>query len=318
MSQFNPPYPAKQIGLQQLLTASRSTVLRQAVADALAISDPADVARDLDACASAESRQVLAAAGIRDEFVFATPTVLRAKPTTLGYYRLLLGVSQKAFYTSETGFGRLKAMELNGRIPNAAGDLTDACAAINAQVAELISQISPSVSPLDVDQLPLLTLGSQFDGSWRNGIGKAAAADVFLAVHELVAHLLTDETSTTLTLVNSSGRTVTIRLASDPDLAISEVFPGGTEELQAAIEIKGGTDRSNAHNRAGEAEKSHRKVSGSARDFWTLIAMKGVDKAQLALESPTTRRWYDIASVLARAGNDWERFRNDLRGAVGI
>lgn len=85
-----------------------------------------------------------------------------------------------------------------------------------------------------------------------------------------------------------------------------------------AIEIKGGTDRSNAHNRAGEAEKSHQKVRKNARDFWTIIAMKGVDMKQLATESPTTRRWYDVAEVLGRSGANWDRFTNDLKGAIGI
>jgi len=45
-----------------------------------------------------------------------------------------------------------------------------------------------------------------------------------------------------------------------------------------AIEVKGGTDVSNAHNRAGEAEKSHTKAKGKGfRDFWTIISKKGLD-----------------------------------------
>jgi|SRR6266567_6638705 len=40
-----------------------------------------------------------------------------------------------------------------------------------------------------------------------------------------------------------------------PDTRIQEEF-GGKLRNKVAIEIKGGTDVSNAHNRAGEAEKS--------------------------------------------------------------
>lgn len=86
-----------------------------------------------------------------------------------------------------------------------------------------------------------------------------------------------------------------------------------------AIEIKGGTDVSNAHNRAGEAEKSHRKAKAkNFGDFWTLIAKKGVEMATLQVESPTTRYWFDVTQVLARAGADWDAFCNRLAGAVGI
>ena len=45
---------------------------------------------------------------------------------------------------------------------------------------------------------------------------------------------------------------------------------------------------SNAHNRAGEAEKSHQKVSTLARDLWTVISLKRVDVGALRTESPTT------------------------------
>lgn len=171
---------------------------------------------------------------------------------------------------------------------------------------------------LDLEQLPLLTLGAQFDGGWRNGIGRAATAGVFLAIREIVEPHLTSETETTLVVQNAAGRRVRVVLASDPDVAITEEFADGPDQTNVAIEIKGGTDRSNAHNRAGEAEKSHQKVRNIARDSWTIIAMKGVEKEQLATESPTTRRWYDVAEVLGRVGSDWERFKNDLKGAVGI
>ena len=45
--------------------------------------------------------------------------------------------------------------------------------------------------------------------------------------------------------------------------------------------IKGGTDKSNAHNRAGEAEKSHQKArQQDFRECWTLIYKKGLDEAK--------------------------------------
>jgi hypothetical protein len=197
-------------------------------------------------------------------------------------------------------------------------DLPALCHALNSAMAELVLQLAPVVARADIDQLPLLTLGAQFDGGWRNGIGQAATANVFLAIREVVEPNITNETAVTITVKNSSGRSVKIVLASDPDVAISEQFPGAPDQMNVALEIKGGTDRSNAHNRAGEAEKSHQKVRQQARDFWTLIAMRGIDKHQLATESPTTKKWFDVTEILGRNGPDWQNFKNALRGAIGI
>jgi XcyI restriction endonuclease len=75
---------------------------------------------------------------------------------------------------------------------------------------------------------------------------------------------------------NASNRMVVIALASDPDVCIQEEFAGNLRN-KVAIEIKGGTDKSNAHNRAGEAEKSHQKAKREGlRDFWTIITKKGL------------------------------------------
>jgi hypothetical protein len=117
---------------------------------------------------------------------------------------------------------------------------------------------------------------------------------------------------------NSAGRTVVIALAADPDVRVQEEFSGKLQN-KVAIEIKGGTDKSNAHNRAGEAEKSHQKARGEGfRDFWTIIAKKGLEIEKLRKESPTTNSWFDAAQVLGREGEDWEEFRNRLAGQVGI
>ena len=92
-----------------------------------------------------------------------------------------------------------------------------------------------------------------------------------------------------LTIKNSANRTVTIALAADPDVRITEHF-GTTVRQKVAIEIKGGTDVSNAHNRAGEAEKSHQKAKVQGfREFWTVIAKKGLNVQTLQAESPTTQ-----------------------------
>jgi hypothetical protein len=111
---------------------------------------------------------------------------------------------------------------------------------------------------------------------------------------------------------------VILRLGSDPDIRIEEDFAGDLRP-KVAIEIKGGTDRSNAHNRAGEAEKSHQKAKKKGfRDFWTIIATKGLDMDKLRAESPTTNSWFDVAQVLGRTGPDWDDFYSRMADVVGI
>lgn len=129
---------------------------------------------------------------------------------------------------------------------------------------------------------------------------------------------IVSQDSTKITVHNASNRKVVIALSSDPDVRIQEEFEGKLRNI-LAIEIKGGADVSNAHNRAGEAEKSHRKAKKrDFRDYWTIISLAGVDRTMLEQESPTTNSWFDVAQVLAREGDDWTEFRSRFAGAVGI
>jgi hypothetical protein len=266
----------------------------------------------------ADVQKLLAAAGLRDEHVFPVPAVIEAKPTLVGYYRLLLGAPQKAFYKGSTGMGRFKSMEEAGTISkNARTWIPAFCRAMATPLAELVRGI-PKLSERDLHELPLLTFGSQLQGSNNTQIGKTAMRDVFVAVKEIVAKYTVDKTENKLTLKNSAGRTVLITLAHDPDVRIQEEV-GDQVHHKVAIEVKGGTDVSNVHNRAGEAEKSHQKAKRSGfPEFWTIISKQGLDLHKLRSESPTTNRWFDVAEVLARNGRDWEDFRQRLAGACGI
>jgi hypothetical protein len=105
---------SRQLRFHQLLVAARKTVLGDALSDALTAIDPNVLRSQLATYVPEDVQQILAAAGIRDEYVFPTTIVLEQKPTLLGYYRLLLGVPQKSFYGSESGRGRFKSMEERG------------------------------------------------------------------------------------------------------------------------------------------------------------------------------------------------------------
>lgn len=312
------PSAARQVASHQLLAAARKTHLVDALQEAIKLVSMRSVREELTQLVPEDVQQLLATAAIRDEFVFPSTAILEARPTLLGYYRLLLGVSQKRFYGKGSGMGFFKSMETSGALSNAQrARLKDCCAAIASEMTELIRQIAPTLSGRDLNDLPLLTFAAQLYGSNNNAIGRKATVDVFLAVAEIVRGHSPVQTDRRIEFTNASGRKVTILLGSDPDISVIEEF-GSEKRRKVAIEIKGGSDRSNAHNRAGEAEKSHQKANRVGfRDFWTLIAKEGIEKA-LAAESPTTRSWFEVTEVLARKGDDWIEFRSRLCGELGI
>ncbi len=254
--------------------------------------------------------------------MFAAPSVLRVQPSLVGYYRLLLGVSQKQFYTARSGLSRFKNMEVKNTLPAAVAPLlAELCRGLNDAMGELVTAVAGGFTAADVNQLPLLALGAQFDGSWRTKVGDIATKDVFETIRDIVKSVGIEfaETDTSLALVNRSGRKITVALAADPDVVITEELAEGRSMLKVAIEIKGGKDRSNAHNRAGEAEKSHQKARNKgAGDFWTVIATEGVDREVLKQESPTTRQWFDLDEILERRDEGWQRLQDQVLIAMGI
>ncbi len=281
--------------------------------------NPKKLRKQLDVYVAPDVQKILAGSGIRDEYVFPTPAVLETRPSLVGYYRLLLGLPQKTFYAGDAGMGRFRSMEEKNTISaNQSAGLHDFCEAMSPGLSDLVRQISPAVSRRDIVELPLLTIGSQFQGATNVSIGKKATEGVFIAIGDIVKGHVQQKTTRKITVKNSAGRAVVIELAADPDVRIMEDF-GGSVHKKVALEIKGGTDRSNAHERAGAAEKSHQKAKDQGfRDFWTIIAKKGVDERKLRRESPTTRSWFDAEQVLGQEGPEWEEFKRRLSDAVGI
>jgi hypothetical protein len=290
----------------------------EALSETLGQLEPATVKAQIGEYVPVEAQKALAVAGLRDEHVFPLPIVLEAKPSLVGYYRLLLGSSQKAFYKGSTHLSAFKGMEELGTINDKqAAKLPDFCRAMAIPLANLVCQIS-SLTERDLRELPLLTFGAQLQGSNNTQIGKKAMQEVFATIHAIVAKFVVKIEPNRLTVKNSSGRLVYIDQAHDPDVSIYEVM-GDQQHSKVAIEVKGGTDVSNAHNRAGEAEKSHLKAKKRGfRDFWTIISKHGLELAKLRQESQTTTEWFDVTALLARKGEDWEAFQARLAGAVGI
>jgi hypothetical protein len=306
------------VAFYQLLVAARKQWFTDALSDALKELDQNAIKEQVSTFVTADAQQRLASAGLRDEYVFPLPLVLEAKPSLVGYYRMLLGAPQKSYYKGSTGMGMFKSMEeLDIINEKQRANLASFCEAMAVPLAELVRQI-PTLCDRDIREMPLLTYGAQLQGSNNTAIGKKAMQDIFLAINAIVKKHIVKKEPRKLTIRNASKRTVVVELSSDPDVSIYETLNGDVH-LKVAIEVKGGTDVSNAHNRAGEAEKSHLKAKGKGfRDFWTIISKTGVDITKLKKESQTTTTWFDVAEVLARKGTDWEQFKVHMAGALGI
>ncbi len=316
---LHPPGPSRQVQFYQLLVAARKQWFIDALSETLAQLDQKTIKEEIAEYVPGDAQKILAAAGVRDEHVFPVPGVIEKKPSLVGYYRLLLGSPQKSFYAPRTGLSRLKRMEEKNTIGGNQGALVaDFCRAMAEPLADLVRQI-PSISKRDLQELQLLTLGSKFQGANNTMIGKAAMQGLFVALEAIVGKYLAEKKDNKLILKNASNRTVVITLSHDPDVCVQELMGTGDPQNKVAIELKGGTDVSNAHNRAGEAEKSHLKAKLKGfKDYWTIISKTGLEMSKLHGESQTTTEWFDVTELLAQKGPDWENFRQKLSLAVGI
>jgi hypothetical protein len=168
--------------------------------------------------------------------------------------------------------------------------------------------------------LQLLTLGAQLRGSNNNVIGGGSTLDVVNLIRHITARYIKSDANNMITLVNDNGDLVYIGFSSDPDISIRSKSPefGAESQPVLAIEIKGGRDVSNIHNRIGEAEKSHlkAKIVGYTK-CWTLVRAD-VDLNVAVQESPSTDKFYFIDEIIKVGSAEYNKFRNDLCPVIGI
>jgi len=314
------PYPILEPNLQVAfyyrLQAIRRLYLGEALRDTVGRLEVAGLDLELAALVRADALSKTASFGLRGEIFFAIPCMLRANPHLLGYYRLLLGLSQKEFY-AKGPFGRFKRMEELGEASAVASEgIPRLCDSLIGS-AELLVKGLDSLSLDTVNELQLLTLGPQLRGSENTRIGQRATQKVFDMLKDTMGKYVMESTRKTIIVRNRSGRNVLIEFASDPDVAISEKLPSGMRPL-ISIEVKGGADASNIHNRLGEAEKSHQKAKQRGfAELWTIIRVV-IDPAEAHRESPTTTHFFNLDTLLSGCGAEARRFRETLCSSVGI
>ena len=168
-----------------------------------------------------------------------------------------------------------------------------------------------------IHELQLLTLGAQLRGSRNTLIGQKAMAKVVSLIQVIVGDYVNDTESNPITFTNDSGRTIEIVFYADPDVSIVEKMASGDRPV-VSIEVKGGRDKSNIHNRLGEAEKSHQKAK--ARGFYELWTILGVDiEISVAQsESPTTTQFFFLDEIIDTNSQAGMRFKDLFCSLVNI
>lgn len=319
MSTFDPPLPDLQIAFHNRLSELRDVLLLDALLRTVGDSDLDVVNNQLDKLVGRESLRKVASWGLRGEMVFAAPCLLRANPHLLGYYRLLLGFSQKQFYGRNHGFGAFKSMEERGQIPKRLDDQLEAmCGALCRSSEYLVNGVA-KLDKTAVHELTLLTLGPQLRGGALNLLGAQATERVFELIRNHVGAALVDSTDRSLKVRNAAGRIVSVEFAADPDICIREELSSGDLRNLVAIEIKGGKDISNIHNRIGEAEKSHQKARDSGFvECWTMVGVSRLDLDLATTESPSTDRFFRIDAVSDPSTSDFVEFREHLVARLGL
>jgi len=175
------------------------------------------------------------------------------------------------------------------------------------------------LSQSSVHDLTLLTLGAQLRGSHQNRIGQKATKQVFnLIKHHVQPHILREH-SDFIEIQNAAGNPIRIAFAADPDIAILSELPSKQLRPILAIEIKGGKDVSNIHNRIGEAEKSHLKARERGfAECWTIVGVAKLDSDLAHRESPTTHRFFLLGEIADPDSDEFREFREQLNSRLGV
>ncbi len=189
------PPPQQQIDFAFALEQIREMYLQEALSAVIGKIDITQIDAELAKFVPREHLTRLAGHGLRGELMFPVPCLLLTEPRLLGYYRLLLGFSQKQFY-SIPGVSRFKSMEESGSLTISHRDRIEAlCAGLVTAAALLLDGIGDKrISREFLDDLSLLTVGPVFRGGYNVRFGIAGIVKVFDAISAIVEHTVINKT----------------------------------------------------------------------------------------------------------------------------
>lgn len=215
--------PDLQVSLYSRLQALRERYLIESLRKTVESEDLdlGAVDSELAKYADAKNLKRIAAFGLRGEVFFPVPYVLSLNPFLLGYYRLLLGFSRKAFY-EQGPFKRFDRLEDRGKVPDALKpQLPALCVSLSKSASMLVEWINP-ISIGIVNELQLLTLGAQFRGSKNVGLGQEAIDQFFNLLTVMLEPYKPTIKGRKIILKNDSKLLCEVRCASDPDVSITQ------------------------------------------------------------------------------------------------
>ncbi len=309
---FNPIPADKPIDLYEALVAARRLQLQPALGRAVSEVGVPPIDDELKELVPADALNHVARLGLRGERVFPVPSILKHAPPLIGYYRMLLGISKKDFSQSnKLGYGPWLNAEERGAIPSRLiPALPQLCAALIEPLVQVVYAMD-TFDDRDLSDLTLLTLGPTLQGGRNNIIGSRASKAVFEAMRTLVGDWTTFDSERLIRFTTPNKQTFALIEGDDPDVRLDATTARGEELPIITLEIKGGEDASNAHNRAGEAEKSHlkAKIAGYTHR-WTIMVMRGLDRERLRTETPSSTELFEASEVIAQSGPDWDALRH--------
>jgi hypothetical protein len=318
---INIPRPDLQIDFARALARIRKEHLQDALLETVRTMEISAIDNELAESVSAENLSILASGGLRGELLFPVPRILQKNPKLLAYYRLLLGYSQKEFYSGKCVGASFKKMEEEGTLPRVCEEsLAALCSSLISAASFLLGGVRQEDLKIGLfHELSILTLGAQL----RGGANVKKGADAIRKVFEIIQTIASNSTTMTsercIEIRNAAGRKVFIEFAADPDIVIREEMRPNTFRNVIAIEIKGGKDFSNIHNRVGEAEKSHQKARQEGfAECWTVVNVDAIDLDMARRESPTTNRFYLLSQLESLDGSEFEDFQSRIISLAGI
>lgn len=321
MNEITVPSPDLQIQYSFDIDTIRKYYLQEALFNTVDNIKLKVLNEELSEFAPEEGLNTLAKVGLRGEILFPTPYLLDKNPYLLGYYRLILGFSQKKFYTKENGLAHFQKMENKGKFgEKESSRFPELCKKMGESSYSLLNGIGRErLSSNLLHELSLLTVGPQLRGGSNVKKGTDAIEDVFNVVYDIVKDQISTQYKSKIEVVNAAGRTVVIAFSSDPDIVIYEIGKDDHIRKKIAIEVKGGSDFSNIHNRVGEAEKSHQKAKKVGYiECWTVVNVNRINEEISKDESPSTNRFYRISSLKLESGDEYNDFKNNIISLTGI
>ena len=202
------PPPDLQIGFAEALSRIRKEHLQDALLATVREMEVPAIDEELARFVARADLAILASHGLRGELLFAVPCILRKTPKLLTYYRLMLGYSQKEFYSAKHVGTRFKKMEDGGDTTEIDDDsLTDLCRGFISAASLLLAAIDKAdLSSSFLDDLSLLTLGAQLRGGLNVKKGADAIKTVFSLIHGLVAEFAVKTSKWGIHVRNAAGR----------------------------------------------------------------------------------------------------------------